>query len=114
MTAGDADASFDRLIAAARACRHCAGELPLRPRPVLRDRPTARLLIISQAPRTRAHASGLSFDDASGDRLHRWLALDRAAFYDETNVAIMPIGFCYPGRAERGGDLPPRRACAPH
>jgi uracil-DNA glycosylase len=105
--------AFDRLLGEARACRHCDGELPLGPRPVLRGRPSARLMIISQAPGTHAHRSGLSFDDASGNRLRRWLALDRGSFYDETRIAIVPIGFGYPGRAARGGDLPPRPECAP-
>lgn len=69
-------------------------------------------MIISQAPGTRAHETGLSFNDRSGDRLRGWLALDREAFYDEARVAIMPMGFCYPGRDLKGGDLPPRPECA--
>lgn len=105
--------SFDRLLAEVRACTVCAPHLPLGPRPVLRGRPSARLLIISQAPGTRVHETGLSFNDRSGDRLRKWLALDREIFYDESRVAIMPIGLCYPGRDTRGGDLPPRRECAP-
>src|SRR5262249_46031607 len=76
-------------------------------------RPSARLLIISQAPGTRVHATGLSFNDPSGDRLRAWLAVDRETFYDETRIAIAPMGFCYPGRDRKGGDLPPRRECAP-
>jgi uracil-DNA glycosylase len=104
--------AFDQLIAKVRACSRCT-ELPLGPRPVLRGQPSARLLIISQAPGTRAHETGLSFNDKSGDRLRLWLGLDRATFYDEARVAIMPIGFCYPGRDLRGGDLPPRPECAP-
>ena len=113
----DAPNNFDRLMSEIGACRRCAG-LPLGPRPVVRGRPSARLLIISQAPGTRAHETGLSFNDRSGDRLRLWLGLDRDAFYDEARVAIMPIGFCYPGRDRRvgesgGGDLPPRRECAP-
>ena len=105
--------AFDRLLAEVRACTVCAPHLPLGPRPVLRGRPSARLLIISQAPGTRVHETGLSFNDRSGDRLREWLALDREIFYDESRVAIMPIGLCYPGRDARGGDLPPRRECAP-
>jgi uracil-DNA glycosylase len=105
--------AFDRLLAEVRACTVCAPHLPRRPRPVLRGRPSARLLIISQAPGTRVHETGLSFNDRSGDRLREWLALDRAIFYDESRVAIMPIGLCYPGRDARGGDLPPRTECAP-
>src|SRR5262249_27164691 len=98
---------FDRLIAEARACAVCAQYLPLSPRPILRGRPSARLLIVSQAPGTRVHETGLSFNDRSGDRLRAWLAIDREAFYDEDRVAIMPMGFCYPGRDAKGGDLPP-------
>jgi uracil-DNA glycosylase len=107
-------AAFQRLIAEVRACTRCAGELPLGPNPVVRGRPSARLLIISQAPGTRVHETGLSFNDRSGDRLRDWLGLDRQSFYDEARVAIMAMGFCYPGRLERGGDRPPRPECAPH
>jgi uracil-DNA glycosylase len=107
------DAGFDRLLAEIRACRHCENELPFGPRPILRGRPTARLLIISQAPGSRVHETGLSFDDRSGDRLRSWLGLDHAAFYDESRVAIIGMGFCYPGRDRSGGDLPPRPECAP-
>ncbi|MGH7029829.1 MAG: uracil-DNA glycosylase family protein [Stellaceae bacterium] len=103
---------FDRLLAEIRGCRVCAAQLPLGPRPIVRGRPSARLLIVSQAPGTRVHATGLSFDDRSGDRLRAWLGLDRDTFYDESRVAIMPIGFCYPGRS-KGGDRPPRPECAP-
>ena len=106
-------AAFDRLLAEIRACRHCAAQLPLEPRPIVRGRPEARLLIISQAPGTRVHETGLSFDDRSGDRLRLWLGIDRDAFYDESRVAIMGMGFCYPGRDAHGGDLPPRPECAP-
>ena len=105
--------AFDRLLAEVRACTVCAPHLPLGPRPVLRGRPSARLLIISQAPGMRVHETGLSFNDRSGDRLREWLALDREVFYGERRVAIIPIGMCYPGRDARGGDLPPRRECAP-
>ena len=99
-------------MAEIRACRHCAAALPLGPRPVLRGRPEARLLIISQAPGSRVHETGLSFDDKSGDRLRQWMGVDRGRFYDESRVAIMPLGFCYPGRG-KSGDLPPRPECAP-
>ena len=105
--------AFDRLVAEIRVCAVCAPHLPLGPRPILRGRPSARLLIISQAPGTRVHETGLSFNDRSGDRLRAWLALDREMFYDEARVAIIPMGFCYPGRNARGGDLPPRPECAP-
>ena len=109
----DAELAFDRFIAEIRACTLCVLDLPLGPRPVLRGRPSARLLIISQAPGTRVHETGLSFNDRSGDRLRAWLALDRETFYDESRIAIAPMGFCYPGRDGKGGDLPPRRECAP-
>lgn len=104
---------FDALIAAARACTLCAAHLPLGPRPVVRGSATARLLIVSQAPGTKAHETDLSFNDPSGDRLRDWLGLDRGAFYDEARVAMLPMGFCYPGRLPKGGDAPPRKECAP-
>ncbi len=104
---------LERLLGAARACRLCAAELPLGPRPVLRARAGARLLIVSQAPGTRVHETGLPFDDASGDRLRAWLAVDRETFYDQERIAFLPMGLCYPGRNPRGGDKPPRHECAP-
>ena len=109
----DRAADLARLLAEVRACTVCEAYLPLGPRPIVRGAVTARLLIISQAPGTRVHETGLSFDDRSGDRLRDWLGLDRVAFYDESRVAIMPMGFCYPGRLPGGGDAPPRRECAP-
>jgi uracil-DNA glycosylase len=108
-----AEAAFDGLVAEIRACAICRRHLPGGPRPILRGRPSARLLIIGQAPGARAHATGLSFNDRSGDRLRGWLALDRDRFYDETRVAIMAMGFCYPGGDGNGADLPPRPECAP-
>jgi uracil-DNA glycosylase len=106
-------ASLDKLLAEIRACTLCAPYLPLGPRPIVRARLSARLLIISQAPGTKVHETGLSFNDRSGDRLRQWLALDRDTFYDECRVAIVGMGFCYPGRDKNGGDLPPRPECAP-
>ena len=105
--------SLARLAAEIRACRVCAAHLPLGPRPVFRASITARLLIISQAPGTKVHETGLSFNDPSGDRLRSWLQMDRDTFYDESRVAIVPMGFCYPGRLPNGGDAPPRPECAP-
>ncbi len=105
-------ADLDALLAEARACRVCEAHLPLGPRPVLRASITARLLIVGQAPGTRVHATGLPFDDPSGDRLRQWLDVDRDTFYDESRIAIIPSGFCYPGKG-RHGDLPPRPECAP-
>ncbi len=107
------EAELGRVLCAARACRVCAAELPLGPRPVLRARSTARLLIVSQAPGTRVHETGLPFDDPSGDRLRAWLAVDRETFYDHDRIAFVPMGLCYPGRGPRGGDNPPRAECAP-
>jgi uracil-DNA glycosylase len=100
------------VAAAARACRACA-DLPLGPRPVFSVSTTARILIASQAPGRKVHETGVPWDDASGDRLRLWLGMDRAAFYDEAAIAILPMGFCYPGRLPNGGDAPPRRECAP-
>ncbi|MBM3525559.1 MAG: uracil-DNA glycosylase family protein, partial [Alphaproteobacteria bacterium] len=106
-------AALERAIRKAKACRLCAGTLPHAPRPVLRAKPDARLLIISQAPGTKVHTSGLPFDDASGDRLRDWLGVDRPTFYDHPALALMPMGFCFPGQDAKGGDLPPMKICAP-
>lgn len=95
-----------------RACTLCADHLPLGPRPVLRLQSSARILIASQAPGRKVHETGIPFNDVSGDRLRDWLGLDREAFYDESKVAIVPMGFCYPGTGD-SGDLPPRPECAP-
>lgn len=102
-----------RLVRDIGDCRICAPSLPHPPRPVLRICSTARLVICGQAPGTRVHASGIPFDDPSGDRLRAWLGVDRATFYDARRIAILPMGFCFPGQDARGGDLPPRRECAP-
>jgi uracil-DNA glycosylase len=85
--------------------------LPLGPRPVLRAAASARILVVGQAPGVRVHASGIAWDDPSGVRLRKWMGLDTREFYDESRVAIIPMGYCYPGRGN-GGDLPPRRECA--
>ncbi len=105
--------TLDEAAEAARACTLCAQHLPLGPRPVFRVSETARLLIVSQAPGTRVHETGIPWNDRSGDRLRGWLELDRETFYDESRIAIVPAGLCYPGRDARGGDLPPRPECAP-
>lgn len=107
-----ADESMDFLLTQVRACRVCADDLPLGPRPVLQLSSTARLLIASQAPGTRVHNSGIPFSDASGDRLRNWMGVSDAEFYDENRIAILPMGLCYPGRVS-GGDAPPRKECAP-
>ncbi len=100
------------LLQEIRACTHCAADLPLPPKPILDFAPSARILIAGQAPGRRAHDRGIPWDDASGDRLREWLGVDKAAFYDPTVFAIVPMGFCYPGTG-RSGDLPPRPECAP-
>ncbi|GGO75561.1 hypothetical protein GCM10011348_00640 [Marinobacterium nitratireducens] len=100
-----------RLVRDIRACRHCQG-LPEGVKPIIQADAGARLLIIGQAPGARADAAGRPFDDPSGDRLRHWLAMDRATFYNPGRVAIMPMGFCFPGRGA-SGDLPPRPECAP-
>jgi uracil-DNA glycosylase len=104
--------SLTDLLAEIRACRHCEAQLPLGPNPVVRAGTSARLLIVGQAPGTRVHASGVPWNDPSGDRLRQWLQLDHECFYDESQIAIMPMGFCYPGRG-KSGDLPPPPECAP-
>ena len=99
------------LLSEIRQCTLCEG-LPLGPRPVLRAAASARILIVGQAPGTRVHATGIPWNDPSGDRLREWMAVDRETFYDESRIAIIPMGLCYPGKGQ-GGDLPPRRECAP-
>lgn len=102
---------LDGLLTEIRACRLCEASLPLAPRPILRASAAARLLVVGQAPGTLVHGSGIPWSDASGMRLRGWLGLDRDAFYNESNVAIVPMGFCYPGRGV-SGDLPPRPECS--
>ena len=104
--------SFEEVLSAARACRICEADLPLGPRPVVRASRSARLLIVGQAPGTRVHASGIPWDDRSGERLREWLNLSPDIFSDEAKIAIVPMGFCFPGNDERGGDLPPPAICA--
>jgi uracil-DNA glycosylase len=106
-----------RLVADIRACRICrdaprGAPLPHEPRPVLRPSASARICISSQAPGVRVHASGTPFTDPSGDRLRAWLGLSAKEFYDARRIAIVPMGFCFPGLDAAGGDLPPRRECA--
>ena len=103
--------SVASLLDEVRACRLCAAHLPEGPRPVLQLDRRARILIAGQAPGRRAHASGVPFDDASGERLRDWMGVSRPVFYDATRIAILPMAFCYPGRG-RSGDLPPRPECA--
>lgn len=106
------------LLAGIRACRICVtapvgAPLPHEPRPVVRASTTARIAVCGQAPGTRVHASGLPFDDPSGVRLRRWMGVTPEEFYDERRIAVVPMGFCFPGLSATGSDLPPRRECAP-
>lgn len=115
MTAASA---FDALSAEIRACRLCVDRplgrpLPHAPRPVFRGLPSARILVAGQAPGTRVHLSGMPFTDPSGVRLRAWMGVDDATFYDAARIAVVPMGFCFPGQDAKGGDLPPRRECAP-
>jgi uracil-DNA glycosylase len=104
-------AALDPLLVQIRACTACA-DLPLGPRPVVQAGAGARILIIGQAPGTAVHASGVPWDDPSGERLREWTGIAPAQFYDPDRVALMPMGFCYPGKGS-SADLPPRRECAP-
>ena len=108
-------ASLEKIASRIRTCRLCrdvgAGRLPHEPRPVFRVSATARLLVASQAPGIRVHQTGLPFNDPSGDRLRQWMGVDREVFYDESRIAIVPMGFCFPGYNELKADLPPRREC---
>ena len=102
---------LEQLLAKIAACRICKHQIP-EPLPVLRGTSSARLLIIGQAPGSKVHASGIPWDDASGSRLRAWMGLSDAEFYDPSRVAIVPMGFCYPGKA-KSEDLPPAPVCAP-
>jgi len=100
------------LLARVRQCDLCAGHLPLGPRPVLQYHPNARILVAAQAPGRRVHETGLPFNDPSGDRLRDWMGVDRDTSYNPEQMAIIPMGLCYPGTG-KSGDLPPRPECAP-
>ncbi|WP_288989101.1 uracil-DNA glycosylase family protein [uncultured Pseudoalteromonas sp.] len=101
-----------QLIEQVSKCVICEPNLPLGARPVIQFNPNARILIAGQAPGIKVHETGVPFNDASGNRLREWLGLTRDEFYDANNIAILPMGFCYPGRG-KSGDLPPRKECAP-
>jgi uracil-DNA glycosylase len=103
--------SLEALLRSVRHCRACEAHLPLGPRPILRAAATARILIVGQAPGVRVHRTGIPWSDASGERLRGWMGVNEHVFYDESRIAIIPMGYCYPGRGN-GGDLPPRRECA--
>ena len=102
---------LDALLTEIRACRLCESQLPLGANPVLRAAESARLLVVGQAPGTRVHHSGIPWNDSSGIRLRHWLGIERERFYDTRDIAIVPMGFCYPGTGS-GGDLPPRPECS--
>ena len=101
----------DDLLASIRACAACADHLAAGPRPIVQFSQTSRLVIVGQAPGARVHASGIPWDDASGDRMREWTGLSKPEFYDPARVALVPMGFCFPG-SRAGGDLPPRPECA--
>lgn len=105
--------SFDVLLKQVHSCNLCAAQLPNGTRPIVQLNPDAKILIASQAPGRKAHDSGIPFNDASGQRLRTWLGIDQDIFYDDQQVAILPMGFCYPGKGKTG-DLPPRPECAKH
>ena len=103
--------SFDSLIASVRECTLCSAELEHGVRPVLQVHPSAKILVAGQAPGSKVHATGVPFDDPSGDRLREWMGIDKDTFYDEQKIGILPMGFCFPGKG-KSGDLPPIARCA--
>lgn len=103
--------NFIELIEEVQHCTLCAVHLPHGVRPILQINPKAKILIAGQAPGRKVHESGIPFDDASGDRLREWMGISKEIFYDEEKIAILPMGFCYPGTG-KSGDLPPRPECA--
>ena len=103
---------MERLLSEIRSCQVCMSHLPLGPRPVVAAHPNAKIVVIGQAPGTKVHQTGIPWDDPSGRELRKWLNIQDSVFYDESKIALMPMGFCYPGRG-KGGDLPPRPECAP-
>lgn len=103
---------MEQLANEIRACTVCKEYLPLGPRPIISVNEQSRILIIGQAPGSKVHETGIPWDDPSGNRLREWMDMDSETFYDPTKVALVPMGFCYPGRG-KSGDLPPRPECAP-
>lgn len=103
--------ALEALLADIRSCQACRKELPFEPRPVLTLTNSAKLLIVGQAPGMRVHETRTAWNDASGDRLREWMGIDKSVFYDCSQVAILPMGFCYPGKG-KSGDLPPPPRCA--
>jgi len=103
---------MEQLLSQIRACTHCTAHLPLGPRPIVSADPNSKIMLIGQAPGTKVHETGVPWDDPSGKQLRKWLGVTNAQFYDETLFALVPMGFCYPGKG-KSGDLPPRPECAP-
>lgn len=103
--------SLNALVKEIRACRLCTDSLPFDPKPVLRARRSARIMVVGQAPGTRVHETGIPWNDPSGNKLREWMDVDKETFYDDRTIAILPMGFCYPGKGA-SGDLPPRPECA--
>lgn len=103
---------MDELLANVRNCSHCKKHLPLGPRPIVAAHPASKIAIIGQAPGTKVHQTGVPWDDPSGKQLRNWLGVTDEQFYDERLFALIPMGFCYPGKG-KSGDLPPRPECAP-
>ncbi len=103
---------LEQLLAKIRQCRICEAHLPLGPRPVLSASIKSKIAIIGQAPGTKVHNTGIPWNDPSGDKLREWFNMDKSIFYNEDQIAIIPMGFCYPGKG-KSGDLPPRPECAP-
>lgn len=106
------DTSWSSLLAEVRGCSLCKEHLPFGPRPVLQFHPNAKILIAGQAPGKKVHDTGIPFNDASGNRLREWLGVTPEVFYDPEKIALLPMGFCFPGTG-KSGDLPPRPECAP-
>ncbi|MBL95361.1 MAG: hypothetical protein CFH06_02053 [Alphaproteobacteria bacterium MarineAlpha3_Bin5] len=105
--------STDCLLSQVRSCQLCVKNLPLEPKPIIQASISSKILIIGQAPGTKAHRTGIPWNDASGKRLRNWLKIPKNIFYNKSQIAIIPMGFCYPGRTVNGGDLPPKTECAP-
>ena len=103
---------MQKLLKEIRACTVCEKELPLGPRPIVAVSPSSKIAVIGQAPGTAVHQSGIPWDDPSGRRLRNWMGISDEIFYNENQIAIIPMGFCYPGKG-KSGDLPPRPECAP-
>ncbi|MBM1105067.1 uracil-DNA glycosylase family protein [Aurantibacter crassamenti] len=103
---------MEQLLSEIRACDVCSAHLPLGPRPIVAAHADSKIVIIGQAPGTKVHATGVPWDDPSGRQLRKWLGVSDADFYDEKKIALIPMGFCYPGKG-KSGDLPPRKECAP-